>query len=76
MPVMIELYYKKPEDLRREEQTRQKAAKHDSQITYRETDLSNSICLTIEFPDWDRAEKAAIGLRNSGEHFEGPSEYA
>lgn len=58
MPVMIELYYKKSENLRRQEQTRQTAAKHDSQITYRETDLPNSICLTIEFPDWDSAEKA------------------
>jgi len=31
--------------------------------------------LTVEFPDWERAQKAATELRNEGEHIEGPSEY-
>jgi hypothetical protein len=75
MTAMIEIYYKKPEDLRREEVTREKMAMYDGEITYREINLPESVCLTVEFPDWDRAEKATHELRNSGEHVEGPSEY-
>jgi len=67
--------YKKPEDLQREKVTREKIAAYGGEITYRETDLPESVCWTVEFPDWDRAEKATNELRNSGEHVEGPSEY-
>ncbi|MCE2793647.1 MAG: hypothetical protein ACK493_15220 [Planctomycetota bacterium] len=75
MTAMIEIYYKKPEDLRREELTREKVATYDGEITYREIDLPDSVCLTVEFPDWERAEQATTELRNSGEHVEGPSDY-
>lgn len=75
MTAMIEIYYKKPEDLQREKFTRETIARFDGEITYREVDMPESVCLTVEFPDWDRAEKATYELRNSGEHVEGPSEY-
>jgi hypothetical protein len=75
MTAMIEIYYKKPEDLRREELTREKVATYDGEITYREIDLPDSVCLTVEFPDWERAEQASTELRSSGEHVEGPSDY-
>lgn len=75
MSVMIEIYYGKPEDLPREELTREKVATYDGEITYRETDLPCTVCLTVEFPDWERAEQAMTELRNCGEHVEGPCDY-
>ena len=75
MTAMFEFYYKKPEDIRRENSTRERVATYDGAVTYREIDLPDSVCLTVEFPDWERAQQAATELRNEGEHVEGPSEY-
>lgn len=75
MSIMIEIYYRKPEDILREGRISCLVAMHSGQITYKETDSSDSICLTAEFDSWKNAEASTASLRKFGEHVEGPAGY-
>ncbi len=75
MSVMIEVYYKKPECVEREREISSCAFKYNGKVTSRESCNSESVCLTIEFPDWKNAEDASSKLRESGEYVEGPMDY-
>ncbi len=75
MSVMIEVHYKKPEDKEREQAIMSYVSKYDGEVTYREDDNAESVCLTIEFSNWKSAEDASSKLRESGEHVEGPMDY-
>jgi hypothetical protein len=79
MSFMFELYYSTPSNARREAELAKTIAGFGGRLDYREEPTggsSHSICLTYEFDDLDRAEKAAEWLRKEGEHIEGPVEYA
>lgn len=75
MSKMIEVFYPKPPDFEREQAIAAGAAGFGGKVTCREDDAEESICLTIEFADWDSAEKACAKLQALGEHVEGPQEY-
>jgi hypothetical protein len=75
MSIMIEVYYRKPENLSREKSIREIVAKYHGEITYKESDTAESICLTAEFESWEIATAAAALLMESGEHVEGPCDY-
>lgn len=75
MSVMIEVHYKKPENAEREQAISSCVSEYDGEVTYREDDNVESVCLTIEFPNWKRAEDASSKLRETGEHVEGPMDY-
>jgi hypothetical protein len=75
MSVMIEIYYRSPEDISRERRIETIAGNHGGSFTFRENEPGKSICLTAEFDSWEKAEAAAAEIRESGEHVEGPSEY-
>jgi hypothetical protein len=75
---MFEVYYRPPEDPVRESGLTRHVAQLGGRLDYRETPEEGKpggICLTYEFPDIDRARKAADALRAQGEHVEGPVEY-
>src|SRR4051812_28520669 len=72
MSIMIEIYYRKPASLMRESAITSILANHDGDVTFRETDSADSICLTAEFTTWERARAASTALREAGEHVEGP----
>lgn len=75
MSVMIEIYYRKPDDPKRELKIMSCVSDCDGKVTYREDDSVESICLTAEFASWEMAQAACVKLRESGEHVEGPTEY-
>ena len=72
---MIEIYYRKPEDLLREERITSIIVNSGGKLTYKESDSPESICLTAEFDSWEFASSAAATLRESCEHVEGPADY-
>jgi hypothetical protein len=72
---MIEVYYKKPESKERERAISSGVSKFHGDMTYREDDGAETICLTFEFPTWKDASNASTHLRRSGEHVEGPTDY-
>lgn len=74
MSVMIEIYYKQPDDLR-VNRIASVGACCNGNITFRESDSANSICLTAEFDSWDEANAATAQLCDLGEHLEGPCDY-
>jgi len=75
MSVMIEVYYHKPSDPRRETVISECLAGHRGIVTYREDDSNETICLTAEFHTRQDAQAASTALRAIGEHVEGPSDY-
>lgn len=74
MSVMFEVYYREPVDSVREERISQEVMLFGGKLTYHEQpnieDSSRAICLTYEFSDLHKAEKAADRLRQIGEHVE------
>jgi hypothetical protein len=72
---MIEVYYKKPIDLAREGSITTHISNFGGEVTFREDDSRDSVCLTAEFGNWESAHGAASRLRDSGEHVEGPMDY-
>lgn len=78
MSYMLEVLYKPPVDLKRESQIGDWVSRFRGNLTFREGDEGGwaSICLTYEFDDRKCAEECAASLRKSGEHVEGPVEYA
>lgn len=75
MSMMIEVWYRKPQDVEREHAIRTCVSDFGGELTCREDEGENSICLTIEFPDWNSAQKASANLRHLVEHVEGPIDY-
>ncbi|MGH9678202.1 MAG: hypothetical protein ACRD36_13945 [Candidatus Acidiferrum sp.] len=79
MSVMFEVLYKPPGDPLREERITASLRAFGGRLTFREeTDQPDEgpICLTYEFNDAIAAQQAAIFLRQSGEHVEGPMDYS
>jgi len=75
MSVIIEIYYRAPYDIAREQRIATIVGNHDGSVTYRESEPGMAICLTAEFDSWEKAEAAAIEIRRSGEDVEGPRQY-
>lgn len=78
MSVILEFYYKVPEDLTREARVSNEAVKLGGVLSFKELPeghASQAICLTYEFPSRQVAEHAAQAIRSLGEHVEGPSDY-
>ena len=78
MSFMFELYYKSPEDLRRESELTITIGQLGGRLTCREIPAKSgqgTCCLTYEFDDIERAENAADVLYKLGEHVEGPMDY-
>ena len=79
MAYIAEVYYKAPTDFAREVMLAQRMAEFGGRPGYREDSTHSdfgSVCLTYEFDELKRSEMACEALRKSGEHVEGPSEYA
>jgi hypothetical protein len=72
---MVEVMYRKPVNSARELAITSCISNFDGQITFREADTGETVCLTIEFPSYETAEAATSKLRESGEHVEGPMDY-
>lgn len=75
MDTMIEFYYEKPEDQAREKRLSALAEKYGGRLTFKESGMPNTICLTIEFENWEQAVEVADMLRSGGDHIEGPCSY-
>lgn len=78
MTYMFEVYYRPPEDPKREESLAERVSHLGGRLDYREVPiegLPGGVCLTFEFRDIERARAAAEALRAQGEHVEGPVEY-
>jgi hypothetical protein len=75
MSVMIEIYYRKPGDSRRETAISDCLGIHQGKVTYREDGRGETICLTAEFQTREDAQAATAALQEIGEHVEGPSDY-
>lgn len=78
MSVILEVYYRKPIDLHREEKIVSEAGKSKGVLGFREEPIdrqSEAICLTLEFPNHECATRAAAAISKMGEHVEGPSDY-
>jgi hypothetical protein len=75
---MFEVYYTRPANPRKETELTERVARFSGRLSYREADgnQSQSVCLTYEFDDLERAHAAAQSVRELGEHVEGPVEYA
>jgi hypothetical protein len=77
MSFMFEVYYKPPANPAKESAVANRVAALGGRLDYRENATEHSgVCLTFEFDDREKATKAADGLRQLGEHVEGPVEYA
>ena len=74
MSVMIEAWLATPVDAERETQISATLARIRGRETYRELEL-NSICITIEFDDWETARNAVDAIQRFSTHIEGPMEY-
>jgi hypothetical protein len=78
MSYMFEVYYKPPQDPRREAALTKQVAHLGGRLSFREDPDEQGIgtvCLTYEFDDLGLAEVAADSLRQQGEHVEGPVDY-
>jgi hypothetical protein len=79
MSFMLEVYYRAPADKAREKRISSESARFHGELTFREdpsaNDVSQAVCLTYEFLERDMAEKAAVAIRQIGEHVEGPTDY-
>jgi hypothetical protein len=78
MSFMFEVYYRPPEDLRKEEALTARVSGLGGRLSYREIperETHGGICLTYEFDKREWAETAAQVLREQGEHVEGPVDY-
>lgn len=75
---MIEVIYKAPADVEREQRIDAAVKQSCGRLTFREEPQggpSESVCLTYEFDTFQSAVNAASELRSAGEHIEGPSSY-
>jgi hypothetical protein len=78
MSVMFEVYYHKPRDLAHEASLTSQVEALGGRLDYwEESGITGgeSFCLTYEFQEWSRADRAVEILRQQGERVEGPSEY-
>jgi hypothetical protein len=78
MSATLEVLYKSPADLRRENVISRRVEKYGGRLTYREEPDASApgpVCLTFEFNDLGIGQEAATSLRSQGEHVEGPSDY-
>jgi len=78
MSVMIEVIYRKPEDADHERGISEFVSLYRGVVSCREDDwgqTQQAICLTIEFWNWEDADKACAALRKRGDYVEGPHEY-
>ena len=78
MSVILEIYYKSPENLSREARISDEVVKLGGTLSFKEqpeSAASEAICLTYQFPDREIGERAAKAIRSLGEHVEGPSDY-
>ena len=77
MSYMFEVYYNAPANPTKEAAITNRVAGLGGRLDYREDATEHTgICLTFEFDDHEKAMKAAIALREFGEHVEGPMDYA
>lgn len=75
---MFEVYYHPPTNPTREATLTERVRSYGGRLDYREdvkADGAHSICLTYEFEEYGAALAAADGLRQLGEHVEGPVDY-
>jgi hypothetical protein len=74
---MFEVYYRAPEDPRKEAALTARVAGLGGRLSYREppAEAGGAVCLTYEFDGPGQAEVAAEALRGQGEHVEGPVDY-
>ena len=79
MSYALEVYYPSPTSEVREASLTQQVAELGGRLDYREEikvpSAAHSICLTYEFDEMVKAERAAETLRENGEHVEGPMAY-
>ena len=78
MSYMFEVYYKPPQDPRREATLTKQVTHLGGRLSFREDPDEQgmgAVCLTYEFDDWTAAEAAARAVRARGEHVEGPTDY-
>ncbi len=77
MSVLFEVYYRPPRDMHREASLNSVISRFGGHLGFTEEATEQTgVVLSYEFPDWASAEKAAASLRQSGEHVDGPMEYA
>ena len=76
----IDLYYKRRADKSREDLLVDRIAQLRGRLDHREENIVPgavaNVCLTFEFEDQSTANVAARSLSESGEHIEGPYDYA
>lgn len=78
MSFMFEVLYRSPADPRKEAALTARVAEFGGRLDFYEAPDEGgpeSICLTYEFDSMDLAERAALALRQQGEHVEGPVDY-
>ncbi len=71
----FDLYYKPPANPAIEETLTQRVKTLGGRFDFREEPVGTGVCLTYEFDDPQKAERAAGLLRQQGEHVEGPYDY-
>jgi len=74
MSFMLEVYYRAPVDISREQSIENIVKSLGGDISFREHN-AESLCLTCEFAARRDAEQAEAKLRESGEHTEGIQDY-
>jgi hypothetical protein len=78
MTFMFEVFYKLPENPKKEAALTDLVATQGGHLDFREVGDQTThgpICLTYEFADIVAARQAADRLRQQGEHVEGPYDY-
>ena len=77
----FDVYYAAPVDEAREQRILGVVGSHSGRLDFRELPdpgrsvVSNAVCLTYEFDDFDTAVRAEAAVRAIGEHAEGVYEY-
>ena len=74
MSIMIEVWLRSPHDPQRANALNECASRFGGQTTFLELEVK-STCYTIEFADWDSANRAVVPLQELADHIEGPMEY-
>ena len=75
---MFEIYYAAPANHDKESRITAHVTNFGGRLDYREEPDTpeRAICLTYEFDNFEQAQLSADGLRQQGEHVEGPSLYS
>ncbi len=77
MSYMFEVYYKPPQNPRREPVLTKQVSRLGGRLSFREepeVQERDAVCLTDAFAEIVLAEKAADALRRQGEHVAGPGD--